>query len=230
MKKPKYANKSAVTLAVILVLCAAAICSHIAGKNVSYDLNSIPPFSDKASVILNNNIPSFDDSDKTTNSFERYSSLDHLGRCGTAYANLSIDTMPVEKRGNIGSVKPTGWQISRYDFIDGEYLYNRCHLIGYQLSGENANKRNLITGTRYMNVTGMLPYEIRVADYIKSTNNHVLYRVTPIFEGDNLLCDGVVMEAYSVEDDGKGICFCVYCYNVQPGVIIDYATGENYFE
>lgn len=165
----------------------------------------------------------------TVQCFEKYSDLDELGRCGVVYANVCIDTMPTEPRGEIGSIKPSGWHLDKYnDLIDGNYLYNRCHLIAYQLTGENANEKNLITGTRYLNVQGMLGFENQVAEYVKTTNNHVLYRVTPIFEGDNLLASGVLMEAYSVEDYGRGICFCVYVYNVQPGIIIDYATGDNY--
>ena len=158
-------------------------------------------------------------------SFEAYSSLDPLGRCGTAFACLGKDLMPTEDRGSIGQVKPSGWQTAKYDIVDGKYLYNRCHLIGFQLSGENANERNLITGTRYLNVEGMLPFENMVADYVKETGNHVLYRITPIFEGDNLVASGVQMEGMSVEDRGESIQFNVYCYNVQPGVSIDYATG-----
>jgi DNA-entry nuclease len=154
--------------------------------------------------------------------------LDSLGRCGTAYACVGVDIMPTEERGEIGMIKPSGWQTVRYDdLIDGMYLYNRCHLIGYQLAGENANEQNLITGTRYLNVEGMLPFENQVADYVNGTKNHVLYRVTPVFDGDNLLASGVLMEAYSVEDDGKGISFCVFAYNVQPGVNINYANGES---
>ena len=163
-------------------------------------------------------------------SFEDYSELDILGRCGPAFANVSKDTMPTEKRGDIGSVKPTGWQVSKYDFIDGKYLYNRCHLIGYQLTAENANKQNLITGTRYLNVQGMLPFENQVAEYVKKIGNHVLYRVTPIFEGTNLVASGVQMEAESVEDGGEGVKFNVYVYNNQPGVKINYANGENELE
>lgn len=195
----------------------------------SYTITEIPEYDGEPFVVINNNIPDFKEEDITEVSFEKYSPLDGLGRCTVAYANLSRDTMPTEKRGKIGSVKPTGWINKRYEFVDGEYLYNRCHLIGFQLSGENANERNLITGTRYMNVDGMLPFENAVADYIHDTNNHVLYRVRPIFEGDNLLADGVQMEAYSVEDKGK-LQFNVFCYNVQPGVIIDYGTGDNYRE
>ena len=191
------------------------------------DLSLIPAYTDKTYVKLNNNVPDFDDSLITTESFEKYSEFDSLGRCGVAFANISKDLMPTKERESIGMVKPSGWRISKYDFIDGKYLYNRCHLIGYQLTGENANEQNLITGTRYLNVDGMLPFENQVANYIKSTNNHVLYRVTPHFEGNNLVASGVQIEAKSVEDQGKGIQFNVYCYNVQPRVKIDYATGEN---
>lgn len=173
-------------------------------------------------------MPEFSESEKTySESFEEYGKLDSLGRCTYAVSCIGKDLMPTEKRGSIGSVKPSGWHISKYDFVDGKYLYNRCHLIGYQLTAENANERNLITGTRYLNVEGMLPFENDVADYIEITNNHVYYKVTPIFEGNNLVANGVQMQAYSVEDNGQGISFNVYCYNVQPGVAIDYATGDN---
>ena len=185
------------------------------------------------SEIYNTNnydVPEFTESEITTVSFESYSELDDLGRCGTATACIGLDLMPTEERGAIGQVKPSGWQISKYDFIDGKYLFNRCHLIGYQLSGENANERNLITGTRYMNAEGMLPLENEVADYVKETGNHVMYRVTPVFEGDNLVASGVRVEAYSVEDDGKGVCFNVFVANVQPGVVIDYSDGSNWEE
>ena len=190
--------------------------------------NSIPDYSDKAYVILNNNKPEFTESEITTKAFEKYSELDNLSRCGVAFACLGIETMPTEERGEIGMVKPSGWHLKKYDCVDGKYLYNRCHLIGFQLSGENANDRNLITGTRYLNIEGMLPFENQVADYIEETCNHVMYRVTPIFEGDNLLCKGVKMEALSVEDNGKGISFNVFCYNAQPSIKIDYKTGESY--
>lgn len=189
------------------------------------DLSNIPEFSGEPYVVLNRNIPDFQNEEVTTESFEIYSELDALGRCGTAFANISPELMPTEERGAIGQVKPTGWQLTKYDFVDGKYLYNRCHLIGYQLAGENANKQNLITGTRYLNIEGMLPFENEVADYARETRNHVLYRVTPVFEGDNLLASGVVMEGQSVENDD--ILFHVYCYNAQPGVQIDYATGES---
>lgn len=166
---------------------------------------------------------------QNTNTFESYHKLDKLGRCGVAYANVSKDTMPTEARGEIGQIRPSGWHTVKYTgVVDGNYLYNRCHLIAYCLTAENANKKNLITGTRYMNNEGMLPYEEKTARYIDKTNNHVLYRVTPVFEGSNLVASGVLMEAYSVEDQGKGICFCTYCYNVQPGVAIDYATGDSH--
>ena len=194
---------------------------------ISFDLSSIPAYSGKAYVAVNNNTPYFTKSELTKVSFEKYAPLDSLGRCGVAYANIGRDIMPTEERGSIGTVKPSGWHSIRYENVDGKYLYNRCHLIGYQLSAENANTSNLITGTRYLNIQGMLPFENMVADYVKETNNHVLYRVTPIFEGDNLLASGVLMEGYSVEDEGTGICYNVYCYNVQPGIIIDYATGDS---
>jgi len=193
----------------------------------SISLEEIPPFDGRPYVEINGNIPFFEEKDFTTDSFESYSELDALGRCGTAYANIGIDLMPREERGEIGSVKPSGWHTVKYDCVDGKYLYNRCHLIGYQLAGENANEKNLITGTRYMNVEGMLPFENMVDDFVEATNHHVLYRVTPVFQGNNLVADGVLMEAWSVEDQGRGICFNVYVYNNQPGVEIDYATGES---
>lgn len=192
------------------------------------DLLNLPAYSGKAYVEVNGNVPCFVDSELTTESFEFYSELDSLGRCGFAYACIGQDIMPTEERGEIGSIKPSGWHTVKYNGIaDGNYLYNRCHLIGFQLSGENANERNLITGTRYMNVDGMLTFENMVADYVKETNNHVLYRVTPLFAGDNLVADGVLMEAESVEDRGESILFNVFCYNVQPGVAINYADGSS---
>lgn len=190
-------------------------------------LADIPEYSGEPYIVLDGNEPDFPKSEWNLQSFEQYGELDSLGRCSTAYANVGTDLMPTEKRGSIGQVKPTGWQTVKYDIVDGKYLYNRCHLIGYQLSGENANDKNLITGTRYMNVEGMLPFENMVADYVKETGNHVLYRVTPVFREDNLLADGVQMEAFSVEDEGEGIAYNVYVYNVQPGIQIDYATGES---
>lgn len=194
------------------------------------EADQVPDSDGAAYVEVDDNEPDFSKEDMTTKSFETYSQLDDLGRCTEAYANIGRDLMPTQKRGNIGSVKPTGWHTVKYDFVDGKYLYNRCHLIGYQLTAENANKRNLITGTRYMNVDGMLPFENMVADYIKETDNHVLYRVTPIYDGDDLVASGVQMEAQSVEDDGEGISFNVYCYNEQPGVAIDYETGESHLD
>ena len=197
------------------------------GQTVTLD--SIPAYTDAAYVAVNDNTPYFSDEDKQrTDPFETYSELDELGRCGVAYANICTELMPVEERGEIGQIKPSGWQTVKYDCVEGKYLYNRCHLIGFQLTGENANEKNLVTGTRYMNVEGMLPFENQVADYVASTGNHVLYRVTPAFVDTELVARGVEMEAYSVEDQGRGVCFHVYCYNVQPGVEIDYATGENW--
>ncbi len=190
--------------------------------------SSLPAYNGSPYVAVNNNEPEFTSSQKkTTKSFETYADLDSLGRCGTAFACIGTDIMPTGERGEIGQVKPTGWQTVKYDIVDGKYLYNRCHLIGWQLTGENANNKNLITGTRYMNVDGMLPFENMVDDYIEETGNHVLYRVTPVFSGNELVARGVQIEAYSVEDDGDGICFNVYCFNVQPGVKIDYKTGSS---
>ena len=196
----------------------------------AFSLREIPAYSGTPYTEVNGNQPYFTEEELTTQSFETYSELDSLGRCGVAYANVGQDLMPTEPRGEIGAVKPTGWHLVKYDNVDGKYLYNRCHLIAYMLAAENANPQNLITGTRYLNVQGMLPFETKVCDYVKNTGNHVLYRVTPIFDGDNLLVDGVLMEAYSVEDAGEGICFCVFAYNVQPGIGIDYATGDNWAE
>lgn len=197
------------------------------GQTRSYDLENIPVYSGKSYVIINHNEPNFKEEDYTTTSFEKYSSLDLLGRCGVAIANIAPDIMPTEERGSIGGVKPSGWHTIRYDIVDGNYLYNRCHLIGYQLTGENANPQNLITCTRYMNTVGMLEFENKVAEYVKKTNNHVLYRVTPIFEGNNLLASGVQIEARSIEDNGKGIQFNVFVYNVQDGIEIDYTSGDS---
>lgn len=190
-------------------------------------VDEIPAYSGQAAIEINQNVPGFTESDYTTEAFEQYSPLDGLGRCGIAYACVGEEIMPTEERGAIGMVKPSGWHTVKYDFVDGKYLYNRCHLIAYMLSGENANTENLITGTRYMNTEGMLPYENQVADYVHDTGNHVLYRVTPLYEGDNLVASGVEIEASSVEDKGKSLSFHVYCYNVQPGVTIDYATGDS---
>lgn len=196
-------------------------------ENNDIHLNEISEYHNEPYVTINNNEPSFSKTEITEESFESYSKLDSFGRCGVALACVGKEIMPKEKRGNIGMVKPTGWQNVKYEFIDGKYLYNRCHLIGYQLTGENANERNLITGTRYMNVDGMLPFEDMVADYVKETDNHVLYRVTPVYEAKNLVASGVQMEGYSVEDKGRGISFNIYCYNAQPGVKIDYRTGNS---
>ena len=191
------------------------------------NVDEVPEFSGEPYIVLKDNVPDFTDDDKTTVSFEEYAELDSLGRCGITMACIGIDIMPTEERGSIGQVKPSGWQTVKYDNVDGKYLYNRCHLIGYQLTGENANRQNLITGTRYLNIEGMLPFENMVADYVKETKNHVLYRVTPVFEGDNLLASGVKIEGFSIEDNGEGICFNVYVYNNQPGILINYATGES---
>lgn len=198
------------------------------GTASTFNAADVPAYSGEPYTTVNNNEPYFTSDNLTTEAFENYSELDALGRCGVAYANVCLETMPTEKRGSISEVKPTGWHSVKYDNVDGKSLYNRCHLIGYQLTAENANQQNLITGTRYLNVDGMLPFENMVADYVKETDNHVLYRVTPIFTGDNLVADGVLMEGYSVEDEGDGICFCVYAYNVQPGITIDYATGDSW--
>ena len=237
-------NKKFLNILLILIVSLSVLSGCSAGENnffndlditaqsasdyVNYDLSNVPDYDGKAYVELNGNVPEFSESEKTSSeSFEEYGKLDSLGRCTYAVSCIGKDLMPTEKRGSIGSVKPSGWHISKYDFVDGKYLYNRCHLIGYQLTAENANERNLITGTRYLNIEGMLPFENDVADYIEITNNHVYYKVAPIFEGNNLVANGVQMQAYSVEDNGQGISFNVYCYNVQPGVAIDYATGDN---
>lgn len=188
----------------------------------------IPDYTGEPYVVMNDNIPFFTRTNLPTESFEYYSELDELGRCGAACANVGQDIMPTEERGDIGQIKPSGWQTVKYDNVDGRYLYNRCHLVGYQLSGENANEKNLITGTRYFNVQGMLPFENMIADYVKETDNHVLYRVTPVFDDDDLLAYGVLMEGWSVEDEGDGICFNVFVYNVQPNIVIDYANGESH--
>lgn len=203
---------------------------ELVNNNSYVSLDAIPAYDGKAYVAVNNNEPFFTDSDMTTTAFENYSDLDSLGRCGVAYANICKEIMPTEKRGKIGMIKPSGWHTVKYDVIKDRYLYNRCHLIGYQLAGENANPKNLITGTRYLNVEGMLPFENLVADYVNNTGNHVLYRVTPMFSGSNLVANGVLIEAKSVEDNGGGILFNVYCYNVQPGVGINYENGDSWLE
>lgn len=225
-----------------IILCLSA-CADFSVRSESSDLSSehsigfedshielrhIPPYSGSPYVSINDNIPYFTDEELTAHSFELYSELDDLGRCGVAYACIGSDLMPTEERGSIGQIKPSGWHTTKYNgIIDGNYLYNRCHLIGYQLSGENTNEKNLMTGTRYLNMEGMLPFENMVSDYVKETGNHVFYRVTPVFEGDNLLASGILIEAESVEDHGNGILFCIYAYNVQPDITIDYATGES---
>lgn len=206
----------------------AVVTSDETEKSTVLTMDEIPSFTDMPYVVINDNEPEFSESDYSETSYEYYSDLDELGRCGVAISNIGKDLMPTKKRGSIGQVKPSGWHTVKYDFVDGKYLYNRCHLIGYQLTAENANEKNLITGTRYMNVEGMLPFENMVADYIKETGNHVLYRVTPIYTGDNLVADGVEMEAKSVEDDGDGVSYHVFVYNEQPGVVIDHVTGESH--
>ena len=223
-----------------IVIAAAFVCAVLislwesgilGGSQPVISLDEIPAFDgETAYVAINDNVPDFEESELVTKSYEKYAPLDALGRCGVAMACVGQDIMPTEDRGSIGQVKPSGWQTVKYDIVDGKYLYNRCHLIGYQLTGENANKENLITGTRYLNIEGMLPFEDMIADYVKETGNHVIYRVTPVFDGDDLVASGVQLEAISVEDDGEGICFNVYAYNAQPGVVIDYATGESKLE
>ena len=225
-------QKFLILISVILALCTLTGCTSAPVLSETNLVSSavLPDFNGTAYIELNGNIPYFSLDDYPKESFEEYSELDYLGRCGVCVANIGIDIMPTEERGYIGSVKPSGWHSVKYDFVDGKYLYNRCHLIGYQLSGENANEKNLITGTRFLNIEGMLSFENMIAQYVKETKNHVLLRVTPDFRGDELLARGVTMEAMSVEDEGEGILFNVYCYNAQKGVIIDYATGESYEE
>lgn len=225
-------RSSALALLALLVLVFLASLFGKSSKDLSGEATDIkiPDYSGAPFVIINNNIPFFDENDYAKETFESYSKLDSLGRCGVAYANVSREMMPTEERGKIRDIKPSGWRQAKYEeIVDSTppYLYNRCHLIAYCLTAENANEQNLITGTHYMNVEGMLPFEEEVARYLDRNDNHVLYRVTPIFEGNNLVASGVLMEAYSIEDNGSGICFCVYCYNVQPGVTIDYRTGKS---
>ena len=239
-KRKKYSKKGIIPLILIVLILVYNtyyeeinnFVSSFAYKieNKSYDLDNIPEYNGNNYIVINNNEPNFSENDLSTESFEVYSSRDYLNSCGIAYANIGIDLMPTEERGGIGNVKPTGWHTVKYDIVDGKYLYNRCHLIGHQLSGENANPENLITCTRQMNVEGMLPFENMISDYIKDTKNHVLYRVTPVFVGNNLLASGVQMEALSVEDKGKGIKFNVYVYNVQDGIKINYSNGESSLE
>lgn len=227
----KKAKRILITLAAATILVSGNTSFlRMTGTTVNAaDLSQIPNYTGNPYTIVNDNEPEFDESDFTTEAFETYSDLDNLGRCGVAYANICKELMPTEKRGKIGMIKPSGWHTVKYpEIIKDRYLYNRCHLIGFQLAGENANEKNLITGTRYLNVDGMLPFEDEIADYVNNTGNHVLYRVTPVFDGDNLIASGVQMEAESVEDSGEGVKFNVYCYNVQPGIGIDYATGDSW--
>ena len=226
-------KKRAITL--VALLLSFALCFSLSScldflnaENESFSRDSVPDFDGtRAYVVINENKPFFTESEIVSDSYEKYATLDYLGRCGVAISCVGKDIMPTEDRGSIGQVKPSGWHTVKYDIVDGKYLYNRCHLIGYQLTGENANKGNLITGTRYLNIEGMLVFENMIADYVKDTGNHVMYRVSPIFKDANLLASGVLMEAYSVEDSGAGIEFCVYAYNAQPGVVIDYKTGNS---
>ena len=222
--------KKALSLILVLILAFLVGCATKPVQKPQENtvtLSDVPEFSSSPYIALNGNIPNFSKKELSSAPFENYSPLDALGRCGVAVACISRELMPTEERGSIGQVKPSGWHTVKYDIVDGKYLYNRCHLIGFQLTGENANECNLITGTRYMNVEGMLPFENMIADYIKETNNRVLYRVTPIYDGSNLVASGVQLEAMSVEDKGEGICFNVYVYNNQPGITIDYTTGES---
>ncbi|MBR6738486.1 MAG: DNA/RNA non-specific endonuclease [Oscillospiraceae bacterium] len=223
-KKMKLSPKATLLLAVLVMIYTLARPYLVPAVSI----DEVPEYDGIPYVEIDGNQPGFEEKDLTEKSYESYSLLDGLGRCGAAVACIGLDLMPTGERESISSVYPSGWDQNQYDFVDGKSLYNRCHLIGYQLTGENANEENLITGTRYMNVDGMLPFENAVAEYIEYTGNHVLYRVTPIFKGVELVARGVQMEAYSVEDNGAGICFNVFCYNVQPGVVIDYATGSNW--
>ena len=216
-----------------LLLTLVILLSILCGCKPIISLDDIPDYSGSAYVEINGGDPFFKSSEITTNAFEKYSELDALGRCGVAFACIGIEIMPTEDRSDIASITPTGWEYggvsnnNTYDFVENNYVYNRCHLIGFQLAGENDNEKNLITGTRYMNIEGMLPFENMVADYVEDSGNHVMYRVTPIYNGLDYVARGVLMEAYSVEDNGRGIKFCIYAYNVQPGVTIDYFTGVN---
>ena len=206
---------------------AAADVTVLPEETETVELSEVPEYSGEPYAVINGNEPDFTEEEISEESYEEYGEMDELGRCTGAIANIGQDLMPTEERGSIGQVKPSGWHTVKYDVVDGKYLYNRCHLIGYQLTAENANEKNLITGTRYMNVEGMLPFEEMVADYIKETANHVLYLVKPVYDGDNLVASGVQMEAQSVEDQGEAISFNVFVYNVQPGIVIDYETGES---
>ena len=232
MKKKKKRKKKSSDIPPILTLIILAVYLLVVGVPKTAPLYSpsvqaVPEFFGEPYISINQNVPEFTPP-LTTEDYEYYSPLDALGRCGYAIACIGPELMPQEERGSIGQVKPSGWHTVKYDIVDGKYLYNRCHLIGYQLTGENANIENLITGTRYLNIEGMLPFENMVADYIKETGNHVLYRVTPVFDGNHLVARGVQIEALSVEDNGEGISFHVYCYNSQPGIVINYESGESY--
>lgn len=225
MKKRKHLCALSVLIAVLVCLCACrGLLPAPSAPSVEF---AVPDYSGEPFSVVNGGEPFFSEELYTTDSFESYAPLDALGRCGVAFACVGQDLMPTEERGSIGQVKPSGWQTVKYDCVEGKYLYNRCHLIGFQLSGENANEQNLITGTRFFNTQAMLPFENMVADYVRETDNHVLYRVTPVFEGQELVARGVLLEAYSVEDSGEGVEFCVFCHNVQPGVELHYATGES---
>ena len=234
--KTKIITLVAIIMAALMLFCSCGnkinnVNSEI-GNEIKDDayiatVDDVPEFCGEPYVVIRDNEPDFKDTDMVTQSYEIYSELDFLGRCGVVMACVGTDIMPTEERGSIGQVKPTGWHTVKYDSVDGKYLYNRCHLMGYQLTGENANRQNLITGTRYLNVEGMLPFENMIADYVKETQNHVIYRVTPVFDGQNLLSRGVQLEAKSVEDMGEGICFNVYAYNNQPGIKINYSSGES---
>ena len=226
----KYVLKRIITIIILLLFIYVEYNDNLKGtfSKPTYSISNIPDYNGDDYIIINNNEPAFDDLSKTTNSFEVYSELDELGRCGVAYANIGKDLMPTKDRESIRMIKPSGWKTVRYDIItDGLYLYNRCHLIAYQLTAENANPKNLITCTRHMNADVMQSFEIKVGNYIRKTNNHVLYRSTPIYDYDNLVAKGVQLEAYSIEDNGKGIKFNVFIYNVQPGIEIDYKTGDS---
>lgn len=231
MAKRKKQNPKSIVATLIVLLCVGGYGIYQENKKEvnlpSYNIEEIPVYSGQDYIIINNNKPDFEEKDYITTSYERYSEFDAFGRCGVATANIGVDLMPTEERGSIGMVKPSGWHTIKYDIVEGKYLYNRCHLIGYQLTGENANEQNLITCTRQMNTKGMLAFENKVAEYVKDTNNHVFYRVTPIFEGENLVATGVEIEAHSVEDNGGGIEFHVFVYNVQEGIEIDYKTGDS---
>ena len=243
MRKIKFNKKLSISIIPILLIGSILYfkdnINNFIQDNISIEetfsyeidqLKDIPEYSGEKYVVINNNIPEFDLNIDTSKSFEKYSDLDHLGRCGVALANIGKDLMPTEERKSIGMIKPSGWHTVKYNIVDGKYLYNRCHLIGYQLTGENANEKNLITCTRSMNTGEMLKFENMVADYINETNNHVLYRVTPLFRDNNLVATGVKMEAYSVEDNGKGISFNVFIYNVEDGIHIDYENGNSSLE